>query len=50
MDTLITDIIVLCICLMICIWNDFVAHNKRDNKCFWTIVVILIGYLIYIYV
>lgn len=47
---IVTDIIVILVCLNICLVNEYVFHNKYDTQSIWIIIAVITTYLLFIYV
>lgn len=47
---LISEIVMLAVLTIIWFWNDLVKNNKYDNEVVILTIVIILGYLIYLYV
>lgn len=50
MSGLISEIVMLAVLTIIWFWNDLVKNNKYDNEVVILTIVIILGYLIYLYV
>lgn len=47
---LISEIVMLAVLTIIWFWNDLVKNNKYDSEVVILTIVIILGYLIYLYV
>ena len=47
---LISEIVILAVLTIIWFWNDLVKNNKYDSEVVILTIVIILGYLIYLYV
>ena len=47
---IVTDIIVILVCLNICLVNEYVFHNKYATQSIWIIIAVIAAYLLFIYV
>ena len=47
---IVTDIIVILVCLNICLVNEYVFDNKYDAQSIWIIIAVIAAYLLFIYV
>lgn len=50
MSGLISEIVILAVLTIIWFWNDLVKNNKYDSEVVILTIVIILGYLIYLYV
>jgi hypothetical protein len=50
MSGLISEIVMLAVLTIIWFWNDLVKNNKYDSEVVILTIVIILGYLIYLYV
>lgn len=50
MSGLISEIVILAVLTIIWFWNDLVKNNKYDSEIVILTIVIILGYLIYLYV
>jgi hypothetical protein len=50
MSGLISEIVILTVLTVIWFWNDLVKNNKYDSEVVILTIVIILGYLIYLYV
>jgi hypothetical protein len=50
MSGLISEIVILAVLTVIWFWNDLVKNNKYDSEVVILTIVIILGYLIYLYV
>lgn len=50
MSGLISEIVILEVLTIIWFWNDLVKNNKYDSEVVILTIVIILGYLIYLYV
>lgn len=50
MSGLISEIVMLTVLTIIWFWNDLVKNNKYDSEVVILTIVIILGYLIYLYV
>lgn len=50
MSVLISEIVILTVLTIIWFWNDLVKNNKYDSEVVILTIVIILGYLIYLYV
>lgn len=50
MSALISEIVMLAVLTIIWFWNDLVKNNKYDSEVVILTIVIILGYLIYLYV
>lgn len=50
MSGLISEIVILSVLTIIWFWNDLVKNNKYDSEVVILTIVIILGYLIYLYV
>lgn len=50
MSGLISEIVMLAVLTIIWFWNDLVKNNKYDSEVVILTIVIILGYLIYLYI
>ena len=50
MSGLISEIVILAVLTIIWFWNDLVKNNRYDSEIIILTIVIILGYLIYLYV
>lgn len=50
MSGLISEIVMLAVLTIIWFWNDLVKNNKYDSEVVILTIIIILGYLIYLYV